>query len=127
MEQATNSIKVLLVEDEETLSNIVKNELTDAGYNVLVAKDGEDALLVATNSKPDIVLLDLVLPKKGGIDVLEDFKKNELLKNIPVIILSNLAESESIKKALSLGAKDYFIKSQHPISDISEKIKEYIS
>ncbi len=127
MESTMNNIKVLLVEDEETLSSIVKNELEDAGYNVFAAKDGEDALSVAIDSKPDVVLLDLVLPKKGGLDVLEDFKKNELLKNIPVIILSNLAENENIKKALSLGAKDYFIKAQHPISDIAQKIKECIA
>lgn len=115
------------MEDEETLSSIIKNELIDAGYDVLVAEDGVDALSVANDSKPDVVLLDLVLPKKGGIDTLEDFKKNESLKNIPVIILSNLLESESIKKVLSLGAKDYFIKSQHSISDIAKKIKEYVA
>ena len=75
----------------------------------------------------DLVLLDLLMPKKDGFSVLEDVKKDPKLKDLPIIILSNLGGDEYIKKALALGAKHYFIKTQHPMSEIVEKAKRYES
>jgi len=119
--------KVLIVEDEEALSSIVKEEFKNQGYDAKIAKDGEEALKMAKSFRPNILLLDLILPKKGGLDVLKELKADDELKNIPVIVLSNLAEDESIKKALVLGATDYFVKTQHSIYEVIEKVQKYIS
>jgi two-component system alkaline phosphatase synthesis response regulator PhoP len=119
-------MKILIVEDEETLSNVMKAELKDIGHEIKVAKNGEDALILARSFNPRMILLDLVLPKKGGLEVLTDLKSDEELKNISVIILSNLAEDESIKKALSLGAEDYFVKAQHSIYEVLEMVKKHM-
>lgn len=120
-------MKVLLVEDEAALSGIVKEELRGKGFDVKVAVNGEEALKFAQTFRPDMILLDLILPKKSGMDVLAELKLNPELKEIPVIVLSNLAEDESIKKALALGAKDYFVKTQHSIYEVIEKIQKYIA
>ena len=119
-------MKVLIVEDEEALSNIVREELSGEGHDCKIAKDGEEAISLASSFRPDIILLDLILPKKNGLDVLAELKDNMDLKTRPVIVLSNLAEDETIKKALSLGAADYFVKSQHSIYEVLEKIQKYI-
>lgn len=119
-------MKVLIVEDEQALSNIVSEELSGEGHNCKIAKDGEEALSFSQSFRPDIILLDLMLPKKNGLDVLAELKDNMDLKTIPVIVLSNLAEDESIKKALLLGAVDYFVKSQHSIYEVLDKIQKYI-
>ncbi|MEK7121932.1 MAG: response regulator, partial [Patescibacteria group bacterium] len=75
----------------------------------------------------DLVLLDLLMPKKDGFEVLKEVMNNPELKNLPIIVLSNLGGDEDIKKALALGAKDYFVKTQHPMSEIVEKAKKYES
>ncbi len=119
-------MKILIIEDEEALNLVVKEELQSKGYDVKIATDGEEALKLAANFYPELILLDLILPKKGGLQVLEELKANDNLKNIPVIILSNLAEDENIKKAISLGAADYFVKTQHSIYEVIEKVEKYI-
>lgn len=117
-------MKILIVEDEETLSNMIKEEFKAEGHEIKIAKDGDEALSVSKEFIPDVILLDLVLPKKGGLEVLADLKSDEVSKNVPVIILSNLSEDEGIKKAISLGAEDYFIKAQHSICEILEKVQK---
>jgi len=119
-------MKILIVEDEDVLSLVLEEKFKNQGYTVSIAKDGEDGIEKAKKNNPDIVLLDLILPKKGGLEVLEALKKDSELKVIPVIILSNLEGDESIKKALSLGAVDYFVKTQHPITEIVEKVEQFL-
>ncbi|MGD0576635.1 MAG: response regulator [Candidatus Staskawiczbacteria bacterium] len=118
--------KILIVEDEEALYNVVKEEFEAKGYKIKVAKDGGVALEMARSFNPDIILLDLILPKKGGLEVLADLKADPALKAIPVIVLSNLSESENIKKALLLGAQDYFVKTQYSIYEVIEKVQKYL-
>ena len=118
-------MKILIAEDEEALSKILKEELNSHGHDAKVARDGEEAMRLIRSFKPDIVLLDLVIPKKGGMQILEEMTADTELKSTPVIVLSNLAEDESIKKALSLGAADYFVKSQHSIYEVIEKVEKY--
>jgi len=117
-------MKILIVEDEDVLSLVLEEKLKNEGYEVMIAKDGEEAVPKAEKFKPDAILLDLILPKKGGLEVLEALKSNSALKLTPVIVLSNLEGDETIKNALSLGAVDYFVKTQHPIAEIIEKIEE---
>lgn len=119
-------ILILITEDEEALSFILSEKFKTEGYEVVVAKDGEEALLKAKSFKPDMILLDLMLPKKTGLEVLESLKSNVELKLIPVIVVSNLGEDEIIKRAIRLGALDYFVKTQHSINEIIDKVKEYL-
>lgn len=117
---------ILIVEDEEFLIQALKDNLVAENYSVDVAKDGEEAVEKIGKKKPDIVLLDLLMPKKDGFYVLEEVKKNPEWKLIPIIVLSNLGGDAEIKKALEMGADDYFVKSQHPIEEVIEKVKDYL-
>lgn len=118
-------MKILIVEDEEVLSKVIKEEFQVQGYEIKIAKDGEEALKLSKSFHPDIILLDILLPKKSGLDVLTELKADSDLKIIPVIVMSNLSGDESIKKALSLGAVDYFVKTQHSIYEVVEKVQKY--
>lgn len=120
-------MKILIVEDEDALSLVLEEKFRKEGYEVAIAKDGEEAESMAKKFKPHLILLDLVLPKKLGLDVLESLKSDSELKLIPVIVLSNLEGDESIKKALSLGAVDYFVKTQHPIGEIVERVGTFFT
>ena len=116
---------VLVVEDEDILQKVLSDRLSEDGWQVEAADDGEEAIEMLAKKKYALVLLDLLLPKKSGFDVLEEMKNNPEMKDIPVIVLSNLGGDDDIKKALSLGAVDYFVKTQHPIMEIMEKIEKY--
>lgn len=119
-------MKILIVEDEEALNMVIKEELDSKGFDVKIAKNGEEALKLAKSFKPEAILLDLILPQKGGLEVLTELRADPNFKNTPVIILSNLAEDENIKKGLALGATDYFVKTQHSIYEVIEKVEKYL-
>lgn len=117
---------VLIVEDEDFLVRALKDNLVSDGHTVSVATDGEMVFDELGKKKPALILLDLLLPKKNGFDVLKELRANPEWQLIPVIILSNLGEDSEIKRALELGANDYFVKSQHPIQEVMEKVNEYL-
>lgn len=117
---------ILIVEDEEFLVRALKDNLVSEGSSVSVAMDGEAVFDEIKKHKPALILLDLLLPKKNGFDVLKELKASPEWQLIPVIVLSNLGEDSEIKRALELGASDYFVKSQHPIQEVIEKVKEYL-
>ena len=119
--------KITLIEDDKILSKVLHAELTDAGFEVSQAFDGEAGLGLVRSKRPDLVLLDLILPKKHGFEVLEELKKSPETKAIPVIILTLLGEDEDIKKGLRLGANDYLVKSNHAIAEIVEKVKNFFA
>ncbi len=116
--------KILLVEDDKFLSNILKLKLEKSGFEVVDAFDGEEALKKLRAFRPDLMLLDIILPKKGGFELLTEMKGDEALSGVPVIIISNLGQEEDIVKGKSLGAIDYFVKSRSSIDELVEKIKE---
>lgn len=118
--------KILVVEDEEFLVRALKDNLESEGCIVDTAANGDEAIDRIKKQKPDIILLDLLMPKKDGFYVLEEVKKNPEWKLIPVIVLSNLGGDAEIKRALAMGASDYFVKSQHPIEEVIEKVKSYL-
>lgn len=122
----TDMLYVLVVEDEEFLIRALKDNLREEGYEVGVARNGDEALESIEGKKPNLILLDLLMPKKDGFAVLEELKKNPELSLIPVIVLSNLGADHDIKRALQLGAIDYFVKAQHPIAEIVEKAKKIL-
>ena len=117
---------ILIVEDEEFLVRALKDNLEAESCSVGAAMNGEEAMEHVRKKKPDLILLDLLMPKKDGFYVLEEVKKNPEWKLIPVLVLSNLGGDAEIKKALAMGADDYFVKSQHPIEEVIEKVKEYL-
>lgn len=117
---------VLVVEDEDFLVRALKDNLISEGYTVSVAMDGEAAFDELKKKKPSLILLDILLPKKNGFDVLKEIRQSLEWQLIPVVMLSNLGEDSEIKKALELGANDYFVKSQHPIQEVIEKVREYL-
>lgn len=115
--------KILIVEDEKVLSSALSVKFENEGFEVKVLESGDLVLSTVRDWKPNIILLDLLLPKKGGKDVLQELKANPEFRSIPVVILSNLDSDDDIKTCLALGAVDYFIKTNHPIKEIIEKVK----
>ncbi len=119
--------KILLVEDDAVLAKVIYEELNEAGFEVLQAFDGETGLQLAREKKPDLVLLDIILPKKDGFTVLANLKNSPDTENIRVIILTMLGGDDDIKKGMKLGAEDYVVKSQHAVAEIIEKVKSFLS
>lgn len=119
-------MKVVIIEDEETLLRVLQDKFRKSGFEIDVALDGEQAIPVVERSQPDLIILDLILPKKSGFEVLQLLKRDAKLKSIPIIVLSNLGQDEDIKKALQLGANDYLVKTQHPLDEVIEKTKNLL-
>jgi DNA-binding response OmpR family regulator len=122
-----NKKKVIVVEDDEHISKVYEIKLAKENINAIVARDGEEAVTIITAEKPDLIILDLMIPKKDGFGVLEEIKKNPELAGIPVIILSNLGQKSDQERALALGANEYLVKVDYPIQDIINKVKGYLS
>ena len=118
--------KILIIEDEAILQKALQEILLQENYEVVSALDGELGFKMAFSEAPDIILLDLIMPKMDGFEVLEALKKDEKTKKIPIIILTNLGGTEDIQKALVLGATNYVVKADHDLSEIVEKIKGII-
>jgi two-component system, OmpR family, alkaline phosphatase synthesis response regulator PhoP len=114
--------KVLVVEDDKFLISAYRAKLTKVGFEVQMAGDGVEALEVLKTFRPDIILLDLVMPRKDGFMTLEEIKQQPELKSIPVIVASNLGQKEDLDKALGLGATDYIIKSDLSMDSLVELI-----
>ncbi len=114
--------KILIIEDEKVLLEVLEKKLTGEGYEVAVAEDGEAGIKEMRREKPDLVLLDIMMPKKDGFEVLADMKVDENLSNIPVIIISNSGQPVEIDKALKLGVKEYLIKTEFDPEEVLAKI-----
>jgi DNA-binding response OmpR family regulator len=118
--------KILIIEDDQFLMDIYATRLRQEGFEVEEAINGEIALAKLKESPPDLILLDIILPMREGFEILKEIKKDERLKNLPVIIISNLSQREEIKKALSLGAVKYLVKSEYTPSQIVKEIKKIL-
>jgi DNA-binding response OmpR family regulator len=118
--------KILIIEDDKFLRKVIKRKFTGKSYNVVEAIDGEKGIIIARDEKPDIILLDLVLPEIDGFEVLQRLKQDPETKKIPVIVLSNLGEEENVEKGLKMGAADYLIKSNLDPSEIFERVEKII-
>ncbi len=116
------AMTVLVVEDTELLRRMYCDSLSQQGYRVLSAADGLEALSVLRTDTPDLIILDLIMPKMGGLEVMELLRKDPRLSAIPIVILSNLGQDSDIQTALSLGAVDYMIKNDVRPIDIAERV-----
>lgn len=119
-------MRVLIIEDEIILSKVLKDKFKEHGWNVKVAFDGIEGLHVLKNGSFDVVLLDLLLPKKDGFEVLKEIRADKNHKNLPVLVISNLGSRDDIQEAMRLGATDYFVKTQHSLNDIVKKAGSYV-
>lgn len=116
--------KILFIEDESALQKTFGEILSQEGYEMISALDGETGLEMAKTKKPDLVLLDLILPKVHGFDVLKQLKEDTGTKGIPVIILTNLEGIKDVDKAIGLGATTYLVKAKYTLEEVLEKIKK---
>ena len=114
---------ILFIEDESALQKTVGEIIHREGFDMVSALDGELGVKLAKEKKPDLILLDLILPKRDGFSVLQALKQSPETKSIPVIVLTNLGEMENIDKAIELGATTYLVKSDYSLKEIIEKIK----
>lgn len=119
--------KVLIIEDDEHVSKVYDIKLKMENIDTTIARDGDEGVKICSAEKPDLILLDLMLPKKDGFEVLEEIKKNDDCKHAPVFILSNLGQQSDIDKAKNLGAAEYMVKADTKISDIVDKVKSYLN
>ena len=115
--------KILFIEDEAALQKTLWDVLRQENYEIVSAVDGKVGLRLALSEKPDLILLDLILPELNGLEVLKNLKANENTRNIPVIILTNLGDLENIEKALELGATTYLVKADHTLEEVINKVK----
>jgi len=120
------SKKILIIEDEEILLGLLQKKLKQEGYEVLIARDGKQGLRMMRKTKPDLILLDIVMPKMGGFEVMEEMGKDEDLKKIPVIIISNSGQPVELDKAKRLGAQDWLIKTEFGPQEVLDKVIKQI-
>ena len=116
--------KILFIEDEASLQKTISDTLKSAGYDVLQALDGEIGLRLAQTEKPDLILLDLIIPRKTGFEVLAELKKNPETNDIPVIVFTNLEALKDVERALSAGADTYLVKANYTLDEILMKVKQ---
>ena len=119
--------KILIIEDDPFLNEMYVTKFTQANFEVEVAIDGQEGLQKIEKNKPDLILLDIVLPKMDGFEILEKVKNNPQLKKIPVVLLTNLGQRNEVEKGLSLGADEYIIKAHFTPTAVVAKVKEILA
>lgn len=122
-------MKVLIAEDDPLISRMYERVFTFEGFEVEMARDGQEGLdkLMKMDPLPTMILLDVMMPRKSGIDVLREIKANPKTKNIPVVVLTNLSGSQDVEKAISMGAVKFMVKSQNRPKQIVREIKEILA
>jgi len=127
-DQKTNhqSPIILIADDDCFTANIFRNQLTKDGYEVYVATNGQEAIDMAKSNIPNLLLLDLIMPIKDGFEVISEIKSEPLLKNLKIVILSNLGQEEDVEKARALGVDGYLIKNSLSLQVIKEKVSKFV-
>jgi len=119
--------KILIIEDDKFLLKLYSDKLIREGFNVSMAITGEEGLSKVVQEKPDLVLLDIILPQKNGFEILSALKLNPGLQHIPVIVLTNLGQESDIKTGMDLGAADYLVKTDFSITKLPEVVRKYLA
>lgn len=125
-QEPDNQKRILMVEDDDALANVYITRLQAEGFDVRRVNNGEDALAAATNYRPDLVILDVMLPKVDGFDVLDILRNTPETANLKVIMLTALSQDRDKQRANELGADDYLVKSQVVIADVVDRIKYHL-
>lgn len=118
--------KILLVEDEEIMLSLLEKRLKEEGYDIRIARDGQAGLSMMREEKPDLVLLDIIMPRMSGFEVLENMRADVALRDILVIIISNSGQPVEIDRAQVLGVKDWLIKTEFDTKEVVEKVRKQI-
>lgn len=118
--------KIVIVEDDVFLAEMYATKFEFEGFEMHVANNGDEGIKLIQKVRPDVILLDILLPKKNGFEVLEELKANDELKDLPVILLTNLGQKEDVDKGIELGAVDYLIKAHFVPSEVVQKVKNVI-
>lgn len=118
--------KILLVEDDKMISSMYETKLRQEDYVIYTAEDGGRGLEIASQEKPDLILLDIILPQLDGFTVLQELKNNETTRNIPVVMLTNLGTTEDKEKGKQMKADGYLVKASLTPAQLSEEIKKYL-
>src|SRR5579864_9451837 len=117
---------IMIIEDDRFLSSLMKARLEKDGFGILQAFDGEEAIRTLKEQAPNLIILDLIMPKVTGFEVLRTISISPQLEKVPVVILSNLAQDSDIEKARQLGAKEYFVKVKVSIDDLVGRVKNLL-
>jgi two-component system, OmpR family, alkaline phosphatase synthesis response regulator PhoP len=125
--QENKKMMILVAEDDMFLSNVYNKKLTKEGFDVCMAANGEEAIALSKEKKPDIILLDLIMPVKDGFQTLKDLKEDPEMKNTKVIIFSNLSQEEDRQKVMEMGAVDYFVKANISFREVINIIKRHLN
>lgn len=126
MDNQNSSKTILIVDDEELITGALAKKLSGAGYKVLIQRNGDEGLKSALATHPDLVLLDIIMPKMDGITFLDHLRQDEWGKTVPVIILTNLERGEKVEEGKSRGVYDYLVKTNWSLSDVLSKVNEAI-
>lgn len=118
--------KILIIEDDNFLLSLIVEKFIQLGFDAEAASDGEEGLNKIFNNKYDLILLDMILPKMDGFKILEEVKKNQALKDLPIVVTSNLYDKNDIDRAVSLGAADYIIKAYNSPENIVDRVKAFL-
>lgn len=124
--EENKKVKVLIIEDDSYISDMYKIKFESENFETIVAEDGINGIKEIEKQKPDIVLLDIVMPKVDGFSVLKMIKKNEDSKDIPVVLLTNLGQKDNVERGFELGATSYIIKAHFTPSEVVKKVKEIL-
>lgn len=126
MEKNSNHKVILIVEDDESMVEALAEKFSVSGFEVLTSKNGEEGLALAISKHPDIILLDIIMPKLDGLSMLKKLKKDEWGAFAPVVILTNLSDNQKLAEALEIGVVEYIIKAEVKLSDIVLKVKRIL-
>ena len=116
--------KILIIEDEELILSVLKKKLIESHFDVITASDGEEGLTMAMNENPDLILLDIIMPKLDGITLIEKYNQAKGSSRVPTIILSNLDNAEKIEESKAKGVHDYLVKTNWSLDEVIAKIKD---
>jgi len=119
--------KILIIEDDEHVSKVYEMKFSKEGYSTVFVSNGEEAVEKITSEKPDLIILDLMVPKKDGFVILGEIKKNSSTASIPVLVLSNLGGKSDQDRALGLGANEYMVKVNYSMQEVIDRAKSYLS